>query len=87
MAEAIEFLSSGSVVVTNSYHGTYWGMCLGRRVLCIPFSHKFAHFPSNPVQAEQQNWVEMVHHAEARPGLLEIARDLNAKFYEKVRNL
>lgn len=87
MAETIEFLASGSVIVTNSYHGTYWGMCLGRRVLCVPFSHKFMHFPSNPVQAEPQNWVEMIDHAETRPGLLEKARERNLKFYQKVRNL
>ena len=87
MKTAIGFLASGATVVTNSYHGTYWAMCLGRRVLCVPFSDKFRHFQDNPVFAGPRDWVEHLDKAEARPGTLETARRLNQAFYEKVRNL
>lgn len=37
-AEAVRFIASGRVVVTNSYHGMYWARLLGRPVVCVPFS-------------------------------------------------
>lgn len=87
MADAIAFLASGETVVTNSYHGTYWAMCLGRRVLCVPFSQKFQFFPENPVMAQPDNWPERLRLAECREGTLEAARGRNRQFYEKVRCL
>lgn len=87
MAEAIRFLASGATVVTNSYHGTYWAMCLGRRVLCVPFGQKFMHFPENPVQVSPTDWVQAVPRAEVRDGMLEMARSRNQAFYQKVRAL
>lgn len=87
LPEAIRFLASGATVVTNSYHGTYWAMCLGRRVLCLPFSDKFSQFQDNPVFATPEDWVQKIHTAEARPDVLEDARRRNLAFYDKVMNL
>lgn len=87
MTEAIAFLASGATVVTNSYHGTYWAMCLGRRVLCIPFNQKFSHFPENPITSTHADWAQNIHLAEARPVTLDHARTANRAFYENVRNL
>jgi len=87
MADAIAFLASGDTVVTNSYHGTYWAMCLGRRVICVPFSRKFQFFRENPVMARPDSWPEQIKHAERRNGVLEDAQTLNKQFFEKVRNL
>jgi uncharacterized protein YutD len=40
--EAVSFLGSGKNIVTNTYHGAYWGLLLGRNVLVVsPFSNKF----------------------------------------------
>ncbi|MEL7092961.1 MAG: hypothetical protein AAFN94_14610 [Pseudomonadota bacterium] len=87
MAEAVAFLASGATVVTNSYHGALWAMCLGRRVLMVPFSDKFRHFPENPPEAGPRDWVNHVDRAEARADLLADARARNNAFYDKVRNL
>lgn len=87
MEDAIRFIASGATVVTNSYHGAYWAMCLGRRVLCVPFNHKFRHFRENPVFADPGDWPEKLHLAERRDGVLEEARERNTAFYAKVRNL
>ncbi|MEO0915347.1 MAG: hypothetical protein AAFY59_20570, partial [Pseudomonadota bacterium] len=38
---ALRFIARGETVVTNSYHGTYWGLLMGRKVLCVPFNRKF----------------------------------------------
>lgn len=87
MADIIAFLASGETVVTNSYHGTFWAMCLGRRVICAPFNNKFHYFQHNPVITAPDNWVTHLKHAERRPGVLEDARSRNLAFYEQVRNL
>ena len=69
LEETLAFLASGATVVTNSYYGTYWAMCPGRRVLCLPFSDKFRKFERNPVS----DWLEMLPKAETREGVLEDA--------------
>lgn len=86
MAEAIAFMGSGEVVVTNSFHGTYWAMCLGKRVLCVPFSDKFMNFVDNPITASPEDWPEAVNRAEQRLGVLEEARAKNQLFYEKCKD-
>jgi hypothetical protein len=49
LKEAVSFLSSGQVVVTNSFHGAYWGMLLQRRVILYrPFSSRFLGFKFKP---------------------------------------
>lgn len=41
LRDVINFLGSGQTILTSSYHGAYWGMLLGRRVIAFPFSTKF----------------------------------------------
>lgn len=43
--EALAFIARHRVLVTNSYHGMYWGSLLGRRVVCVPFSSGHYRFP------------------------------------------
>jgi hypothetical protein len=87
MAEAIAFIASGETVVTNSFHGTFWALCLGRKVLCVPFSPKFRQFRENPVFAGPQDWPGQLKKAEAREGVLDDARVRNRAFYDKVMSL
>jgi hypothetical protein len=50
--KAIGFLASADKVVTNSYHGTYWSLLLGKKTICVPFStKKFSRFPAMPTYA------------------------------------
>ncbi|QPN63165.1 hypothetical protein [Synechococcus sp. CBW1004] len=42
---AIEFIAKTDILVTNSYHGMYWGSLLGKRVICVPFSSAHYHYP------------------------------------------
>ena len=51
---AIAHIASGRTVVSNSYHGTYWGLLLGRKVLCVPFSKKFSAIAFSRVTAAQK---------------------------------
>lgn len=87
MATAIAHLASGNIVLTNSYHGTYWAMLLGRKVLCLPFSDKFHGFEDPPEMARADNWQNALRRARHHPGLLEDARARNCNFHDKVMNL
>ena len=45
-AEAVfTYLDSAPVVVTNSYHGMYWSLLLGKQVIVMPFSSGMYHHP------------------------------------------
>lgn len=47
MEATVRFLASGETVLTNSYHGAYWAMLLGRKVeLYKPFSNRFYGLPT-----------------------------------------
>lgn len=37
----LDFLGAAETIITSSYHGMYWGLLLGRRVLVFPFNSKF----------------------------------------------
>lgn len=54
----LEFLSSGRIILTNTFHGAYWGLMLGRAVIIIePFSNRFFHgFPTDMSYAETDTW-------------------------------
>ncbi len=41
LATTIAFLASGDTILTDSYHGAYWGTLLGRKVVAFPSSSKF----------------------------------------------
>lgn len=86
--EAIRFLGSGSVVLTNSYHGAYWATLLGRKVVVIdPYSSKFHHYKFAPQYAQSSGWRTAAARAVTYPEALVDARDANAAFYERVREL
>lgn len=85
--DALSFIASGETVVTNSFHGTYWAMLMGRRVLCLPFSGKFNGFARMPALADPGNWQGDLSRAYALPGYLEECRAATAAFHAKVMNL
>lgn len=82
---ALSFLASGEIVITNSYHGAYWAMLLGRRVLLYkPFTSRFLDFKYQPPTCDERTWKE-VEALSAPVDYLEECRDLNRKFYDKVK--
>lgn len=82
----ISFLGSGETVVTDSYHGVYWAMLLGKNVQTIPWSTKFYTLKYTPVFIDDINnptdetcFVPSTYKAECQ--------ELNRKFYERFKNL
>lgn len=82
---AIIHLLSGDNAITNTYHGAYWAMLLNRGVIIYkPFSSRFYDFEHQPKFCDESNWKDTLA-LHAGTGFLKHCRDLNRKFYEKVK--
>lgn len=86
LTEALKFIASGATVVSNSYHGTFWGLLMGRRVLCVPFSGKFSKFRVSPGFATASDWTRRLSAAQGSDELHGLCVDATRKFSDKVMN-
>ena len=81
MEEALRFLGSGEIVVTDSYHGAYWATLLGRKVLTTRSDklkmRQFMHPPAT-------GFTQPLH---TYPDALAECREANIAFDAKVRKL
>jgi hypothetical protein len=80
----IEFLSHAEIILTNSYHGMYWGVLLGKKVLAVPFSTKFYALKYKIPFLKNDDWRQHLRDARVYPEALDECRSLNRSFYEKV---
>jgi hypothetical protein len=84
--EVIPFIASGETVLTNSYHGAYWGLLLNRKVIVFnPMSSKFYGLPPQIVLATPGTWED------AKPTnndqFLPLCRSVNEAYHKQVLNL
>jgi hypothetical protein len=82
--EIVAFLGSAETVVTNSYHGCWFGLLLGRKVVCIPYSSKFYGFKYPIALSDGSDWNAKAKAARVYPESLEDARRNSMLFYERV---
>lgn len=80
--KVIEFLASGNTVITDSYHGAYWGQLLGKNVQVASWSVKFNHMKYQPHILESIN-DKPVRIDNCIDGFLQESRELNKNFYNK----
>jgi hypothetical protein len=86
MEEALAFLSCGETVVTNSYHGAYWGVLLGRKVVCHPICSKFLEMKHPPAFADfNRDWRGVV--PKRHRFALQECRDANIAFWHRAKEL
>lgn len=82
--ESIEFLSSSQTVITNSYHGAYWSLLLGKRVFLLnEINSKTRTFKWPPVHCVDEEW-KNPRNAVAYPEALKEAREANLAFKSQV---
>lgn len=86
-SDVIAFLGSANYVITNSYHGMYWSILMGKKVVCIPFSSKFELFPFETPMGSVSEIESLLEKARVHESALEICRTLNKDFYRKVIEL
>jgi hypothetical protein len=87
MLEVINFLGSANTIVTDSYHGAYWGQLLGRNVKVVSWSTKFRHLKYQPTFIQNiRDWKD--NNISVVPDtFLEECRTLNQNFYKKYLEL
>ena len=84
--ETIEFLGSADVVVTNSFHGAYWGTLLGKVVIAFPWSSKFYGLKHKPLYCVTTDWWKCINEKEQRQykSSLSECREANINFHKEV---
>jgi hypothetical protein len=60
--QTIELLGSANIILTNSYHGAYWGALLKKRVIVVgPWSTKFYGMKHMPAMVDKTtSWRDMI---------------------------
>lgn len=78
--EAIRYIGGCERLVTDSYHGAYWGVLLNKPVaICRPWGSKFFHMPWKGVEVVQ-NPADTPDGFRTHPDALGEARRLNREF-------
>lgn len=87
LAVALEHLASAETILTNSYHGAYWGTLLGRKVVVVDaFSSRFRFMKHPPAFADSPaDWEAAEARAVTYPAALEECRLANLSFASTVR--
>ena len=89
MEQTIELLGSANTIITNSYHGAYWGTLLGKKVIVAgPWSSKF-HTLKHRVTFinPQDNYEYLLDGIETHPEALQECRDANNNHWQKIQQL
>jgi hypothetical protein len=85
--QVIPFLTSGDLVLTDSFHGMYWATLLGRRVVAFPSSSKFYSVKHPVPLCDPTDWQRFAPLARTYPDALEECRDSNRAFADRVLGL
>ena len=85
--EVIDFLGSANTIITDSYHGAYWGQLLGKDVRVLSWSVKFNHMKYQPTFIPHISQWQETSPSTVVDNYLEECRDYNNKFYQKFLNL
>lgn len=83
---ALDFIGSAETVITNTFHGLYWSLLLGRKAVCWkPFSSRFHHFKPPVRFCDEGNWRQAVAGSIAALWYLKDCRQRNVEFAGMVR--
>lgn len=84
----IELLGSAKIIVTNSYHGAYWGTLLGKKVIIAGgvWSGKFKFFKHQPYILEKKEDIsDGIKKARDYPNALEECRAATESFWKNIQ--
>ncbi|WP_458098016.1 polysaccharide pyruvyl transferase family protein [Roseomonas sp. WA12] len=85
--EAVDFIQSCKLVLTDSYHGLYWATLLGRKVIGFPSSSKFYDCKFPAPLCDPQDWRRYERMALTYPEALDECREANKNFAQRVADL
>ena len=81
----LTFLADSEYVLTNSYHGVFWGTILGRKVICAPFKNGLFSFRHMPTYLGANGLDAALDQARAYPEALEECQAANHAFHDDMR--
>lgn len=90
--QTIEILGSANIIITNSYHGAYWGYLLGKKVIVVePWSSKFFQlkpFPQIIYKIDRLNDLDqIIDSTKVHDGYLEECKIINNEFAKQVKEM
>ena len=85
--QSIELLGSANIILTNSYHGAYWGALLGKKVIVVDaWSSKFLNMKHVPYMLKRDgDWKDVVDDVVISEDALEECRLATTEFWEKIK--
>jgi hypothetical protein len=87
--QTIELLGSANTILTNSYHGAYWGTLLKKRVIVVggAWSSKFKFFKHPPIiLSKKEEWQNYRETAPVYENALEECRVATQSFWQNIQH-
>lgn len=87
--QTIELLGSANIILTNSYHGAYWGTLLKKKVIIVggAWSSKFKFFKHQPqVMGKKDNWKDFVDTAPIFDHALDQCRQATIEYWNTIKH-
>lgn len=78
----LTFMAQSEFIITNSYHGVYWGTLLARKVICVPFKNGLFSFKHAPTYLDQDGLASAMERASVNHVALDECRDANIRFFK-----
>lgn len=87
--QTIELLGSANTIMTNSYHGAFWGTLLKKRVIVVgPWSSKFNAMKHAPTFIEKGiYWKNIIDDIPVYDTALEECIDVTEEYWNKVKEM
>lgn len=87
--QTMEILGSANIILTNSYHGAYWGTLMGKRVVVVDsWSTKFHLMKHRPAFANKKtSWREAVEQATVYQGAIDECRQATQAAWAKIQGM
>lgn len=86
--QTIEILGSANIIITNSYHGAYWGTLLGKKVIVAEaWSSKFNAMKHMPYFLQKgEYWRNVLDNVREYPTALEDSIYVTEQFWQEVKD-
>lgn len=87
--QTIELLGSANTILTNSYHGAYWGTLMRKKVIVVggAWSSKFKFFKHQPVVlSKKEEWQDYYDTAPTYDSALDECRTATQTFWQTIKN-
>jgi hypothetical protein len=87
--QTIELLGSSNIILTNSYHGAYWGTLLKKKVIIVggAWSSKFKFFKHQPqIVGKKDSWRDSIDRATVFENSIDECRKATINYWNTIKN-